>query len=303
MGSGSSNKDGGKTSAQAADNKTEASGQTAEQADPAATAAANTTEAAPAPAYTIADEVIVENEYCAFKIVKAEVDRIWGFQLKVYCENKTADKNLMFSVDDVSVNGYMTDPLWAEQVAPGKKSNDEITFSSTALNKIGLTTVDEIEFTLRIHNYDDWKEDDIVNDVFTVYPTGLSADAVTIPERRTTATEQVVLDNDSVLFVILDTAEDSIWGYTLNCYLENRTDKTLMFSWSDVSVNGFMVDPFWAEEVAPGKRCYDGISFSKSGFEQNGITKVEEIEYTLRIYDSSDWKADDVYKETLKYKP
>ena len=103
--------------------------------------------------------------------------------------------------------------------------------------------------------------------------------------------------------MILDTAEDSIWGYTLNCYLENRTDKTLMFSWSDVSVNGFMVDPFWAEEVAPGKRCYDGISFSKSGFEQNGITKVEEIEYTLRIYDSSDWKADDVYKETLKYKP
>ena len=46
-------------------------------------------------AYTISDEVIVDDENCIFKITKAEVDSIWGFTLKAYCENKTPDKTLM----------------------------------------------------------------------------------------------------------------------------------------------------------------------------------------------------------------
>ena len=253
--------------------------------------------------YTISDEVIVDNEYCTFQIKKAAEDSIWGFTLKVFCENKTPDKTLMFSLDNVSVNGYMVDPFWANEVAAGKKSNSEISFSSSSFEEIGITTADEIIFTLNVYDSDDWMADSIVKDTFRIYPTGLNADSVIYPERKTASTEQVVINNDQVCFVILETGIDSIWGYSLHCYLENKTDKVLTFSWDDVSVNGFMIDPFWAAEVAPGARSYSDISFSDSDFEENDIVSVEEIEYTMNIYDSDDWLGDDLFESTLVYKP
>lgn len=253
--------------------------------------------------YTLSDEVIVDNEYCTFKIIKAEEDNFWGFTLKAYCENKTSDKSLMFSIDDVSVNGYMCDPFWAEQVAAGKKSNDDITFSSTSFKEIGIDTADEITFSLRVHDYDDWMADDFVHDVFTIYPTGLDAASVSYPARRSTSSEKVIVDNDDICFIILENTVDSIWGYTLKCYLENKTDKSVMFNWDDVSVNGFMIDPFWAREIAPGMRGYSDINFSDSEFEENGITEVEEIEFTFNVHDSDDWFANDLFDEVCTYAP
>lgn len=254
-------------------------------------------------AYTISDEVIVDDENCTFTITKAEDDKIWGFTLKVFCENKTEDKTLMFAIGNASVNGYMVDPAWAEEVAPGKKSNGEVTFSSSAFEDIGITAADEVIFSLRVYDSENWGDDAFVDDTFTIYPTGLTADEVTYPDRRTTSTEQVVVDNDDVTFVILDSEVDDIWGYTLHCFIENKTDKALMFAWNDVSVNGYMIDPFWAKDVTPGMRSYTDISFSEEEFEKNEIAAVEEIEYTLRAYDSNDWMDDAVYEETFTYTP
>ena len=207
--------------------------------------------------------MIVDDENCTFTITKAEDDKIWGFTLKVFCENKTEDKTLMFAIGNASVNGYMVDPAWAEEVAPGKKSNGEVTFSSSAFEDIGITAADEVIFSLRVYDSENWGDDAFVDDTFTIYPTGLTADEVTYPDRRTTSTEQVVVDNDDVTFVILDSEVDDIWGYTLHCFIE----------------------------------------FSEEEFEKNEIAAVEEIEYTLRAYDSNDWMDDAVYEETLTYTP
>ena len=256
-----------------------------------------------AAAYTIADEVIVDDENCAFIIKKAEDDPIWGFTLKAYCENKTSDKTLMFSIDGVSVNGYMADPFWAEILEPGKKSNDDITFSTSDFEKIGIAAADEIIFSLRVYDSDDWSADDLVNDVFTIYPTGLSADAVVYPERRTTAAEQVLFDNDEYSFIILDQEDDSFWGYTLDCFIENKTDKTLVFSWNNVCVNGYMIDPYWATEITPGMKAYSGVSFSSSDFEEVGITAADEIIFTFRIYETDNWFADDLLNDVYTIYP
>ena len=255
------------------------------------------------PSYTIENETIVDNDACVFRIVGAKDDSIWGFALKAYCENRLEDKNLMFSIDDVCVNGYECDPLWAQTVAAGKKSNDDITFSSTSFKEIGISSPDEIRFSLRIHDADDWMADNIVEDSFVIYPTGLSADQIVVPNRRSTPSEKTIFDTEDCTFIILDDEMDSIWGYTLNCFIENKSNKKLMFSWDDVSVNGYMVDPFWATEVAPGAKYYSGISFSDSKFEENGIEQVEEIEFKMKVYDSDDWMADNIIEQTFTYTP
>ena len=76
-----------------------------------------------------------------------------------------------------------------------------------------------------------------------------------------------------------------------------------MFTTDAVSVNGFMCDPFWATSVAAGKKANESISFSENDLEKNNIESVEEIVFTLRIYDSNNWLAEDVLEETFTIKP
>ena len=116
-------------------------------------------------------------------------------------------------------------------------------------------------------------------------------------------TPLTLVDNDQVTVTISDVEEKGFWGYTLKVFLENKTDKQLMFTTDAVSVNGFMCDPFWATSVAAGKKANENISFSESDFEKNNIKSVEEIVFTLRIYDSNNWLADDVLEETFTIKP
>jgi hypothetical protein len=252
--------------------------------------------------YVMENEVVVDNEYCTFTITKVEDDPVWGVTLKVLCENKS-DKNLTFSWEDVSVDGYMIDPLWATSVAAGKKDNSSITFSSSEFTEIGITSVDQIKFELRVYDSDDWTADEIVEEVFTVYPTGLAADDIIIPERPAASGEYVVYDSDDCTFIILGQEQDSIWGYGLKYYIENKTDKGLTFSWDNVSVNGFMIDPFWATSVAAGSREVSEISFFSSSLEENDISEVSEIEFALRVYDSDNFFSDDIVNQVFTYVP
>lgn len=253
--------------------------------------------------YTIADYVLVDNETCKVTIVKAEEDDFWGFKVKLLCENKTPETSLMFSADDVSVNGYMIEPYWAVTVAAGKKANGEMTFDTDYFEQAGITMADEIKFTLKVYDSEEWGSDYFVKEQYAIYPTGKSADTVQYPARKTTDKEQVVIDNNDVCFIILSADKDDFWGYGLECYVENKTNATLMYTWDDVSVNGFMIDPIWSKSLGPGMKCYTKITFFDSDFEENGITTVEEIGYTMRIYNYDDWTAEDAFKETLSYKP
>ena len=112
-----------------------------------------------------------------------------------------------------------------------------------------------------------------------------------------------LVDDENCTVQITSVDADNIWGYTLNVYLENRTDLDLMFTLDEVSVNGYMFDPFWASTVSAGKKSNEEISFLESDFETNGITEVSEISFTLRVYDSNDWSADHLVEDVFSIHP
>ena len=118
-------------------------------------------------------------------------------------------------------------------------------------------------------------------------------------EKNTGFEEKVFVDDENCTFKITEIDPDNEWGYTLKAYLENKTDKNLMYTMEDVSVNGFMCDPFWAETVQAGKKAKSEISFFEEDFAELGIENVEEIEFTLSIYDDDDFEAADLVKETF----
>ena len=141
--------------------------------------------------------------------------------------------------------------------------------------------------------------------VTTTAPAQTTAPATTAqPETTAPRFEEITLVDDENCTVIVKSIDpDALFGYTLNIFLENKTDKELMFSVDQVSVNGFMCDPFWASTVSAGKKANEQISFSKSDFETNGIKEVTDISFTLNVYDNADWTADYLVEKTFTVNP
>lgn len=226
---------------------------------------------------------VVDNEECFIKITGIEEDNMWGYTLKAYLENKSADKVYMFAVENASVNGVESDPFFATEVAAGKKANADISFSDQDLEVIGDFT--DIEIVFRVYDTEDWEADDVANASVHVYPYG-EANATTYV-RGTVDTDVVLVENEYVKAVVTGCVPDDIWGFTLTMYLENKTDDAVMFSIEDASVNGYMSDPFFANEVSAGKCSFTSASWSS--LEEEGITVVEDIEFVLSAYNSEDW--------------
>lgn len=69
------------------------------------------------------------------------------------------------------------------------------------------------------------------------------------------AEEWVLADDESIVVKVQGFEEDSMWGHTMKGYLENKTDKLLMYSIENCAINGVMNDPFWATEVMAIYSC------------------------------------------------
>ncbi len=268
----------------------------------APTAAPTAAPTEPPADYTLSGQTLVSNEDCAFTVTGTEFNDHLGLQIQVLCENKS-DRTLMFSWNNVSVCGFMYDPMWAEEVAPGKKINTTIGIDTYALEQMQVSSVDQIDFDLWVQDSEEFMDEPVVNAGYTIYPTGKQADQVIFPQYQHTDGETVIVDNEDLTFIIMNVDDELADYYTLNCYISNKTDKNLMLSWDEVSVNGFMVNPFWALSVAGGKQAYTEIIFYRSEFEKQDIEVVQDIEFRLQVYDNDDWEADYLLDEVYTFKP
>lgn len=246
------------------------------------------------------DITLVDNDNCTIRITGIQPDNLWGYTLQVFMENKT-DLDLMFSANDVSVNGFMCDPFWATTVTAGMKANDEISFSSTSFEANKITDVTEIEMELHVYDTNNWTADRIVDEIFTIYPMG--EEAVKPYVRANLSEETVLFDNENCAMIVTGYEPDHPFGYAVHVYLENKTENSLMFSTSDVSVNGYMCDPFWATEIAAGKRSNTTITWSEDSFAENGITIVENVKLPIRVYDADNWNNKDLIADTFTLIP
>lgn len=100
---------------------------------------------------------------------------------------------------------------------------------------------------------------------------------------------EVLVDRDDLFFAIKEVRSDTTLGYTWKVYIENRTDKNLMFSFEKVSVNGIMCDPFWAEVITGGRKGNCDITWMRDAFDSRSIGDVYEVNFTLNVYNDDDY--------------
>ena len=70
-------------------------------------------------------------------------------------------------------------------------------------------------------------------------------------------------------------------------YIENTGDKAVTVQARDVSINGFMLNPIFSEDVVSGKRSIAAMTFMDKDLETNGITKITDIELSFHVFETS----------------
>ena len=233
---------------------------------------------------TIEEQILMDQD--GIKITAKEYvdDSIWGEGIKVLIENNS-DRNVGVGLNALIVNNYMITDLFASSVAAGKKANETIYISSSALEAAGIDSIGQIE--LYFHVYDSDSYNTLFDaDVVTIQTSAFSEMDVTPADSGTE-----LYNGNGVRVVGKFVNEDTFWGTAVLLYLENTSGKNVSVSCENMSINGFMVTPYFTSTIYDGKMAIDEITILSTDLEENGIEAVEELELAFHIYDPDTYRT------------
>lgn len=257
---------------------------TDEAADTQEAAASNEEETADSAdsseAVTIEEQVLFEQDGLKVTATEYVVDSIWGDGVKLLIENDgTSDIGL--GCNALIVNDYMITDLFSATVAAGKKDYETLDLSSSGLKAAGIDNVGKIE--IYFHTFDP-----------DTYKTITDLDCVTIQTSAFDSMDstpndagQELYNADGIRIVGKYVDENSFWGAAVLLYIENNSGENRIIQCDDMSINGFMVTPYFSSTVYDGKKAIDEITLMSSELEENNITSVDEIELKFKIIDEN----------------
>lgn len=227
---------------------------------------------------TIAQTVVFDQNNV--KITAVELVDGWiGTEVKLTVENNT-NKNIALSGDNFVVNGITVSGYLYIDVAAGKKSNDVITFYSEELEKAGIENIATVK-ALDAHIFDSDSFDTICQTPFSLF-TSLGENY-----QQTVQDDGDVIFNEAGVEVIAQKYTDSIFGPAIRLLVKNNCGKDIIVSAENISVNDFTVSAWLYDTVYEDTVRYCELDVFNSELEDNGISKVEHITFTLDIIEAT----------------
>ncbi len=227
-------------------------------------------------AVTIENAVLLDQDGLVITAKELVDDSIWGMGVKVLVENNS-EKNLCVQCKSIIVNNYMITDFFSCSVAAGKKSNETIYLSSSGLEAAGITTISDIVISFHVFDTDSYS---------TLFDTA----EIEIKTSAYRTVEQVVMDDGKELFnqdgiriVGRFVEEDSFWGVGVLLFIENGYGENIIVQCDNMSINGFMVTPYFSCTVNSGRMALSDITIMSSDLEENDIETVEDIELVFKI--------------------
>lgn len=233
---------------------------------------------------SIEEQILLEQDGIKITATGMEKDSIWGEGVKLLIENST-EKNIGVGCNALIVNDYMITDLFSTSVAAGKKSNEVMYMSSTELEAAGISNIGQIE--IYFHIYDGDSYDTIFDSDRVVIQTSEYADMDTDNSQE----GKELYNQDGVRIVGKYVDEDSFWGTAVLLYIENSSGRNIGVNCDNMSVNGFMVTPYFSSTVYDGKKALEDITILSSDLESNGIESVDELEVNFHIYDADSYET------------
>lgn len=235
-------------------------------------------------AVTIENTVLLDQDGLIITAKELVDDSIWGMGVKVLIENNT-EENLGVQCNSLIVNNYMITDLFSCSVAAGKKANDTIYLSSSGLEAAGITTISDIVISFHVYDSD-------------TYDTLFDTDEIELKTSAYGTVEQPVMDDgkelynqDGIRIVGKYVDENSFWGAGVLLFIENNYGENITVQCDNMSINGFMVTPYFSCAVNNGRMALDDITIMSSDFEENDITSVDDIELVFKIFNPDTYQT------------
>ena len=104
-----------------------------------------------------------------------------------------------------------------------------------------------------------------------------------------------VVDCETCAIKVTGVHPDSIWGCTVDVYLENKTKRDdYSFNIQSAYINGLLSNAFFYEDLEGGEARSATVYLSDDTILESGITDITEIELTFSAYDYGDWSVEDI---------
>lgn len=239
---------------------------------------------------SISKQTLVDTDVCRFTVTGIKNDSFFGPTLMCELENKSKDVSYIFSIKDSYVNGVYTPMYLYSEVAPGKKSNEEISLSLDELRMYGLTKITNIEINLEVKDSNaSWIDPPAVLQTVSLQPYGknqaknfvLGAEHI----------KNVYIDNKYAKVSALSYYKNDMYGYCIDLFIENKSNSNIAVKFENTMVNGKLLDPYVYEVVNSGKNVIARVDWPASEFEAHGFTTFNEIKFTLVVSNNDDLSA------------
>ncbi|HHT66206.1 MAG: hypothetical protein ACOX25_11710 [Caldicoprobacterales bacterium] len=228
------------------------------------------------PDVTIEETILLDQDGLVITAKKLVDDPIWGIGLQVLIENNTED-NLGVQCNSLIVNNYMITDLFSSSVAAGKKANETIYLSSTELEAAGIKTISDIVVSFHVF------EDDSYSTLFDTDEIEIQTSAYGTVEQPAMDDGKELFNQDGIRIIGRYVEEDSFWGAGVLLFIENNYGENIIVQCDNMSINGFMVTPYFSSTVNDGRMALSDITILSSDLEDNGIEKIEDIELVFHI--------------------
>ena len=232
---------------------------------------------------TIEEQVLIDTNGIKITAKEYLTDKIWGDGIKLLIEN-SADKDYTVGCDALIVNDYMITDLFSSKVAAGKNANETMYLSSSGLKAAGIESVGKVEMYFHAS---DAEYNMVFKNEYAEIHTSEYDNMDTTPNDA--GTELYSADGIRIVGKTVD--ENSFWGSAILLYIENNSGKSVGITVDDMSINGYMITPYFSTTVYDGKKALEDITIMSNQLEENGIESIDNVELKFHIYNSDTYET------------
>ncbi len=206
-------------------------------------------------------------------------------------ENNSS-QNIFVTSENVSVNDFTFSGFFNENVLAGKNYNSKVKLHDYVLEENDIKNINKIEFNLKFSD-SDTSETLFTSGKITI-TINENADMGEPPEGS-----RLIHEQDGISVYYVGNTGSWITKDSLRFYIKNDTDKNIIVSSDDVTVNDFIIDSFmFAVNVEKHKKANGTMDLYSNELEKNNIDKIEKVDFILKCYEEDTfdkiWRTDTI---------
>ena len=115
---------------------------------------------------------------------------------------------------------------------------------------------------------------------------------IIVPQPEEDEVEPLVIWNmNGIKVTVLGLDMDGFYGPEMYVEIENNMANDLLIGLDNVSVNGYMMDPFWSTTITAGNKARETIYWFEESCIERGIEDISVVEFVINACDADTWTS------------